>query len=59
MKIRFESDDDLPLGKILSIPVCIIDASVCNNKQRWNKDKCTCEWREELSDKESHIRNIL
>ena len=23
-KIRFESDDDLPLGKILSIPVCII-----------------------------------
>ena len=24
MKIRFESDDDLPLGKTLSIPVCII-----------------------------------
>ena len=24
MKIRFESDDDLPLGKILSIPMCII-----------------------------------
>ena len=24
MKIRFESDGDLPLGKILSIPVCII-----------------------------------
>ena len=24
MKIRFKSDDDLPLGKILSIPVCII-----------------------------------
>ena len=24
MKIRFESDDDLPLGTILSIPVCII-----------------------------------
>ena len=24
MKIRFESDDDLPLGKILNIPVCII-----------------------------------
>ena len=24
MKIRFESDDDLSLGKILSIPVCII-----------------------------------
>ena len=24
MKIRFESDHDLPLGKILSIPVCIV-----------------------------------
>ena len=24
MKIRFESDDDLPLGKILSIPSMII-----------------------------------
>ena len=24
MKIRFESDDDLPLGKMLSIPMCII-----------------------------------
>ena len=24
MKIKFKSDDDLPLGKILNIPVCII-----------------------------------
>ena len=24
MKIKFESNDDLPLGKILNIPVCII-----------------------------------
>ena len=24
MKISFESDDDLPLGKILHIPVCAI-----------------------------------
>ena len=24
MKIRFQSDDDLPLGKILNIPVCVI-----------------------------------
>ena len=22
---------------------CRLDASVCNNKQRWNKDKCGCE----------------
>ena len=21
---------------------CRLDASVCNNKQRWNKDKCRC-----------------
>ena len=26
MKIKFESNDDLPLGKILSIPVCVIVA---------------------------------
>ena len=24
MKIKFNSNDDLPMGKILSIPVCII-----------------------------------
>ena len=24
VKIKFQSDDDLPLGKILSIPLCII-----------------------------------
>ena len=21
-----------------------LDASVCNNKQRWNNDKCRYEW---------------
>ena len=26
MKVKFESDDDLPLGKILRNPVCIIAA---------------------------------
>ena len=25
---------------------CRLDASVCNNKQRWNEDKCSCEWKE-------------
>ena len=25
---------------------CRLDASVCNNKQRWNKDKCWCECKE-------------
>ena len=24
MKIRFESDDDLPISKIMNIPVCVI-----------------------------------
>ena len=25
---------------------CRLDAIVCNNKQRWNKDKCRCESKE-------------
>ena len=25
---------------------CILDASVCNNKQSWNNDKCWCECKE-------------
>ena len=25
---------------------CKLDPSVCNNKQRWNKDKCRCECKE-------------
>ena len=25
---------------------CRLDASVCNNKQRWNEDKCRCERKE-------------
>ena len=29
---------------------CRLDASICNNKQRWNNDKCRCE-RTELIDK--------
>ena len=24
MKIKFESDDNLPLGKILNVPLCVI-----------------------------------
>ena len=28
---------------------CRLDASVCNNKQRWNKDKCGCECKELVS----------
>ena len=29
---------------------CRLDASVCNNKQRWKEDKCRCECQE-LTDK--------
>ena len=25
---------------------CRLDAIICNNKQRWNKDKCRCECKE-------------
>ena len=25
---------------------CRLNASVCNNKQRWNEDKCMCECKE-------------
>ena len=25
---------------------CRLDAIACNNKQRWNKNKCRCEWKE-------------
>ena len=25
---------------------CRLDASVCNNNQRWNEDKCRCECKE-------------
>ena len=26
--------------------ICRLSASVCNNSQRWNKDKCRCECKE-------------
>ena len=28
---------------------CRLDANVCNNKQRWNNDKCRCECKELIS----------
>ena len=42
-----------------------LDASVCNNKQRWNKDKCRCECKElihkAICDKEfiAYIKNVF
>ena len=26
--------------------VTTVDPSICNNKQRWNEDKCRCECKE-------------
>ena len=38
---------------------CRLESSVCNNKQRWNEDKCRCECKEELSDKESCDKDLF
>ena len=35
---------------------CRLDASVCNNKKRWNDDKCRCECQE-LIDKGVSVWN--
>ena len=37
---------------------CRLDASVCNNKQRWNDDKCWYEWKE-LIDKGVYNNDML
>ena len=37
---------------------CRLDASVCNNKQHWNEDKCRCECKE-LIDKVSFDREFI
>ena len=37
---------------------CRLDAIVCNNKQRWSKDKCICECKE-LVDKAYMIKDML
>ena len=31
--------------------ICRLTSSVCNNKKRWNEDKCRCECTEDLIDK--------
>ena len=37
---------------------CRLDTSVCNNKQRWNKDKCRCECKE-LIDKGICVKEFI
>ena len=49
MKIRFESDDDLPLGKRLNILVCIIVAgSVFQEDNNYYLHECLYEFVNEL-----------
>ena len=35
-----------------------LDASVCNNKQMWNKDKCRCECKEVI-DKGTYNKRFI
>ena len=37
---------------------CRLDPSVCNNRQRWNEDKCRCECKE-LLDEGVYVINDL
>ena len=37
---------------------CTLDASACNNKQRWNEDKCRCECKE-LIDKGMYDKGFI
>ena len=44
MKVRFESDDDLPLGKILSIPgMVIVVRSVLQEDSKYYLQVCLVE----------------
>ena len=38
---------------------CGLDVSICKNKQRWNEDKCRCECRKELNDKQSCDKGFI
>ena len=53
MKIKFESDDDLPLGKILSILVCIITVRSVFQKNYYAQvflHECFYEYEYKLKD---------
>ena len=38
---------------------CRLDPSVCNNKQKWNEDKCRYKCREKLINKESCNKGFI
>ena len=49
MKIKFESDDDFPLGKILNIPLCVIIVrSVFQENNNYYPQECFYEYEYEL-----------
>ena len=31
--------------------ICSLTSAICNSTQIWNKDKCRCEWKEDLINK--------
>ena len=48
MKIKFESDEDLPLGKVLSVPVMVITRSVFGEDSKYYPQVLLHEWVYEL-----------
>ena len=38
---------------------CLLDEKVCNNKQRWNKDKCRCEYLEVKECRNGSFWNVV
>ena len=48
MKIRFESDDDLPLGKIFNIVDIFVAASVLEKNGKYHPQFFLHEWADKL-----------
>ena len=48
MKIKFESDEDLPLGKVLSVTVMVVTGSVFQEDSKYYPQVLLHEWVYEL-----------
>ena len=48
MKIRFESDNDLPLGKIFNMVDIIVSASVLEKNVKYHPQLFLHEWSDNL-----------
>ena len=44
MKIKFESDEDLPLGKVLSVTVMVVTGSVFQEDSKYYPQVLLHEW---------------